>query len=120
MCGSVCRIAGAVRAHHRKGRKTHFVFWQCFDLLLLHTLPHRTPGRTKLFSRPKLMPLSQVAESIPLAIQRFKFSSAFSAVSILSWAPGIPDLVLAVLFACQNDISAAIDVGLAAATTTTM
>ncbi len=66
------------------------------------------------------MPLSQVAESIPLAIQRFKFSSAFSAVSILSWAPGIPDLVLAVLFACQNDISAAIDVGLAAATTTTM
>jgi Ca2+/H+ antiporter len=47
-------------------------------------------------------------------------SNAFAAVSVLSWAPGIPDLILAVLFAWQNDISAAIDVGLAAALTVTM
>jgi len=62
----------------------------------------------------------QVAEAIPLALRRFGFTTSFSAVSILSWAPGMPDLVLAVLFALQNDVSAAIDVGLAAALTVTM
>ncbi len=62
----------------------------------------------------------QVAESIPLTLQQLQMSNAFAAVSVLSWAPGIPDLILAVLFAWQNDISAAIDVGLAAALTVTM
>jgi Ca2+/H+ antiporter len=64
--------------------------------------------------------LSQVAESVPLTLKRFGFTTSFSSVSFLSWAPGMPDLVLAILFALQNDISAAIDVGLAAALTVSM
>lgn len=64
--------------------------------------------------------IEKVAESIPKAIDTFGFSKVFTAASILTWAPGIPDLVLAVLFARQNDISAAIDVGLAASLTVTM
>ena len=68
----------------------------------------------------RVTPFHQVADSIPLALRQFQMSNAFAAVSILSWAPGISDLILAILFACQNDISAAIDVGLAAALTVTM
>ncbi len=64
--------------------------------------------------------IEKVAESIPQAIKTFGFSNVFTAASILTWAPGIPDLVLAILFARQNDISAAIDVGLAASLTITM
>ena len=64
--------------------------------------------------------LSQVAEATPLALRRFGFTTSFSADAILSLASGMPDLVLAILFALQNDISAAIDVGLAAALTVTM
>ncbi len=64
--------------------------------------------------------IEKVAESIPKAINTFGFSNVFTAASILSWAPGIPDLILAILFARQNDISAAIDVGLAASLTVTM
>jgi Ca2+/H+ antiporter len=63
--------------------------------------------------------LSQVAEATPLALRRFGFTTAFSA-EILAVGSGMPDLVLAILFAFKNDISAAIDVGLAAALTVTM
>jgi len=62
----------------------------------------------------------KVAQSIPLAIQNFSFTAQFTAVTILSWAPAVPDLVLAILFARQNDISAAIDVGISACLTITM
>jgi Ca2+/H+ antiporter len=64
--------------------------------------------------------IEKVAQSIPSAIQNFNFTAQFSAVTILSWAPAVPDLVLAILFARQNDVSAAIDVGVSACLTITM
>jgi len=64
--------------------------------------------------------IEKVAESIPKAIKSFGWTNAFTATSIVSWAPAVPDLILAILFARQNDVSAAIDVGLAASLTVTM
>jgi hypothetical protein len=104
VCLRVRCFVGALCSRHRKGYAT---------------LPYLKPPLLTR-SSARLMHLRQVAECIPLTLQQFSMSNAFAASSVLSWAPGIPDLILAVLFACQNDISAAIDVGLAAVLTVTM
>lgn len=103
LCLRVPGFVGTLRAYHRKGSSTP---------------PH--PLTVSFFLELASDACRQVAESIPLTLQQLQMSNAFAAVSVLSWAPGIPDLILAVLFAWQNDISAAIDVGLAAALTVTM
>ena len=104
VCLRVRRFVGSLCSRHRKGYAA---------------LPYLKPLFLTL-STARLMHLRQVAECIPPTLRQFSMSNAFAASSVLSWAPGIPDLILAVLFACQNDISAAIDVGLAAVLTVTM